>query len=295
MVNLEWYRTFKAIYTAGTLTGAAKELAITQPNVSQHLAALENYIGVELFERTARKMIATHYGKVLYTKIVGALETLESVENSFHKNIIKQQPTISIGAPREFFHAMVASRIAKSGFQINFQFGLTNDLLAKLEKSQLNFVFSNYAMDNSNFASEPIFTEKLVLVSSPKLNIQPFKKLVASGDSQKTENWLKQQKWLAYSSDLALIRRFWLINFQKRPAIQPSFIIPDLDTIAKAIATSKALSILPEYLVKSALKQKQLVKIWPGYAPVTNTLYLCYHKNQVTPAQLTAVHNLLKK
>jgi DNA-binding transcriptional LysR family regulator len=54
MLNFEWYRTFKAIYQAGTLTGAAQELLISQPNVSQHLSALEAYVGKQLFERPPR-------------------------------------------------------------------------------------------------------------------------------------------------------------------------------------------------------------------------------------------------
>ncbi|MBU7570082.1 MAG: LysR family transcriptional regulator, partial [Flavobacterium sp.] len=43
MVNLEWYRTFKAVYKSGTLTGAAEVLFISQPGVSLHLSSLENY------------------------------------------------------------------------------------------------------------------------------------------------------------------------------------------------------------------------------------------------------------
>lgn len=31
MLNLEWYRTFKAIYERGTLTEAADTLLLTQP------------------------------------------------------------------------------------------------------------------------------------------------------------------------------------------------------------------------------------------------------------------------
>ena len=59
MVNLEWYRTFKAIYQQDNLTKAVRYLMISQPNVSVHLAALENYIGGLLFERLPRKMVAT--------------------------------------------------------------------------------------------------------------------------------------------------------------------------------------------------------------------------------------------
>ena len=50
MVNLEWYRTFKAVYKSGTLTGAAEVLFISQPGVSLHLSSLENYVGYKLFK-----------------------------------------------------------------------------------------------------------------------------------------------------------------------------------------------------------------------------------------------------
>ncbi|SCC07303.1 regulatory helix-turn-helix protein, lysR family [Chitinophaga costaii] len=36
MVNLEWYRSFKAIYKTGTFTGAAEMLFVSQPDISLH-------------------------------------------------------------------------------------------------------------------------------------------------------------------------------------------------------------------------------------------------------------------
>ena len=37
MVNMEWYRTFVAIYEKSTLTKAAETLFTSQPGVSVHL------------------------------------------------------------------------------------------------------------------------------------------------------------------------------------------------------------------------------------------------------------------
>lgn len=73
MVNLEWYRTFKAVYETGSLTAAAKVLFITQPNVSQHISALEAHIGKTLFERRHR-IIPTDYAKIIFAQIVGQLK-----------------------------------------------------------------------------------------------------------------------------------------------------------------------------------------------------------------------------
>lgn len=83
MVNLEWYRTFKAIYKTGTLTGAAEVLFISQPGVSLHLSSLETYVGHKLFDRTGRKMIPTEHGKVLFNALVDPLTKLEEVEKIF--------------------------------------------------------------------------------------------------------------------------------------------------------------------------------------------------------------------
>ena len=58
MVNLEWYRSFIAIYKMGTLTKAAESLYTSQPGISLHLNALESYTGKKLFERTSRRMIS---------------------------------------------------------------------------------------------------------------------------------------------------------------------------------------------------------------------------------------------
>jgi len=66
MVDFEWYRSFIAVYRSGTVTGAAKARLLTQPAISQHIAALESASGHALFQRTPRKMIPTEHGKVLY-------------------------------------------------------------------------------------------------------------------------------------------------------------------------------------------------------------------------------------
>jgi DNA-binding transcriptional LysR family regulator len=67
--NLEWLRTFKAIYETGTLSAAAQELFISQPGVSLHLNSLEAFTGNKLFDRLARKMVPTEKGKILYNYI----------------------------------------------------------------------------------------------------------------------------------------------------------------------------------------------------------------------------------
>lgn len=40
-IDLELFRTFKAVFEIGTISGAARVLEVTQPSVTGHLKALE--------------------------------------------------------------------------------------------------------------------------------------------------------------------------------------------------------------------------------------------------------------
>jgi len=52
--NIGWelYRSFLGVLKAGSLSGAARELGLTQPTVGRHVAALETALGVALFTRS---------------------------------------------------------------------------------------------------------------------------------------------------------------------------------------------------------------------------------------------------
>lgn len=98
MVNLEWYRSFVSVYRVGTVSGAAELLHLTQPAVSQHIAALESTLGTTLFQRMPRRMLPTEAGKRLYTRVVNAIETLESIPT---RGVLNDVPLlIRLGTPR---------------------------------------------------------------------------------------------------------------------------------------------------------------------------------------------------
>lgn len=295
MINFEWYRTFKAIYQTGTLTGASQELLISQPNVSQHLSALEHYIGKQLFERKPRKMVPTEYGNLFYTQIIGAVEKLEDVETDFRQAVLTKQHTITcMGAPREFFNKVLAPRLHEVNLQLAVKFGVTKELMTKLSKGELKFVFATHKMEEKDIVYEPALFEHFHLVGNAGLDTTELKRFIARKEMDKAEHWLYTQNWFAYSSDLTIIRRFWLKNFKKRPAIKPRFIIPDFESIINAICHGDGVTIASGYLVKDMLKKKELKELWKGNTPTTNTIYLAYNKNSTTTSEVQLIKSLLK-
>jgi DNA-binding transcriptional LysR family regulator len=53
------YQTFLRVLERGSLSGAARELGLTQPTVGRHIAALEQALGAELFTRSQRGLRPT--------------------------------------------------------------------------------------------------------------------------------------------------------------------------------------------------------------------------------------------
>jgi DNA-binding transcriptional LysR family regulator len=64
-LNWELYRTFLAVLTEGSLSGAARALGITQPTAGRHIAALEAAFGQPLFTRSQTGLLPTEAADAL--------------------------------------------------------------------------------------------------------------------------------------------------------------------------------------------------------------------------------------
>ena len=73
---------FSTLATCGSLSAAARELGITTPAVSKHLAQMEARLGVVLVNRTTRRMSLTPEGELCLAharRILGDIHDLEQL------------------------------------------------------------------------------------------------------------------------------------------------------------------------------------------------------------------------
>ena len=73
-MELYQLNTFVKIADLGSLTRAAEQLFTSQPAISAQIKALEDELGLTLFERTSRGMQLTAKGRLLYDQAVATLE-----------------------------------------------------------------------------------------------------------------------------------------------------------------------------------------------------------------------------
>lgn len=70
-------QTFLAVAHSGSFSQAAEQLFLTQPAVSKRIAALEDELGISLFERIGRRVSLTQAGDILHKRAPTILLAME--------------------------------------------------------------------------------------------------------------------------------------------------------------------------------------------------------------------------
>ena len=80
VVKLDLYRIFCQVAESSSFSGAARELYMTQPAVSQAVSQLERELDMRLFSRTSRGVRLTNDGRLLYEHASAALNLIHAGE-----------------------------------------------------------------------------------------------------------------------------------------------------------------------------------------------------------------------
>ncbi len=269
MSQLEWYRNFLAVYRAGSVSEAARARHLTQPAVSQQLAALESAVGVPLFVRTPKGMKPTARGDALYGEVFGALDRLEQVSRGLRGRAASAMTSVRLGTSPEYFHAVALERLGHltlgdahtdrgGGFELVAHFAEDAALLSMLETGALDVAVTSLKPASRTLQHRVLAPKTFALVGPPGLEPPP-----PSLDAAGLARWLGAQPWVGYSQELPATRRFWQQHLRSRFEARQRLVVPDLRAVLRAVELGYGVSILPEILCREALAQGRVREVWP--------------------------------
>ncbi|WP_430612939.1 LysR family transcriptional regulator [Flavobacterium sp. JP2137] len=291
--NLEWLRTFKAIYETGTLSAAAQKLFISQPGVSLHLNSLESYTGYKLFDRSARKMVPTEKGKILYNWVFDPLKKMEHAEQHFHKKAKEDRATISVGMCFETFQYTLEEQIAKLPFNLIIKFGEYPQMQHDLDHGLLDLIITPQLGNQQNLEYRAFSKERIVLIAGSQTDTGEVDALLASKEIAKAAGLLKQQLWYSTAADMEHLKHFWLTHFGEHPDFSPNYIVPNISSIIRCLSNNVGYSIVPDFLCREAIEASKIKLIWEGLDPLENTLYFGTRKKTIYHREIAHLEELL--
>ena len=293
--NLEWLRTFRAIYETSTLSAAAKVLFISQPGVSLHLNSLEAHVGYKLFDRSPRRMVPTEKGKTLYNFILQPLQKLENAEQHFHRRSQADRATISVGMCFETFQYTLEEHIANIPFNLIIKFGLYPQMQADLDNGLLDMIITPQKGNHPNLVYQPFSKERIVLIAGSKTDSSELISLLKFGNILGARDFLKQQLWYSTAGDMEHLKNFWSKNFNEHPDFSPNYIVPNISSIIRCLSDNKGFSVVPDFLCRDALEAGKIKLVWEGNIPWENTLYFGTRKNTIYHNELAQLKKLFEE
>ncbi|WP_426329013.1 LysR family transcriptional regulator [Pedobacter sp. R-06] len=295
MINLEWFRTFKVIYEAGTLSAAAKDLFISQPGVSLHLSSLESFAGHRLFDRDTRKMVATERGTMLYNFIIDHMNKLEEAEHIFRRKSKAEKPTVSVGMSMEIFQHVLESNITDLPFNLVTRFGDCPQMLQDLNNGTLDLILTTQKGTQHNLDYKPFNTEKIILICGNQTDTNEFEQLLSQDNRPALKDWLNNQIWYTTAYDMEYLKNFWSASFDALPSFRPKYVVPSFASILRCMSNSKGFAVVPDFLCGKELAEKGIKLAWEGSPPLENTLYFAKRKNTAYPDEIKYLEDILNK
>jgi DNA-binding transcriptional LysR family regulator len=174
-MEIHQLKTFVAVAREGSITRASERLHLSQPAVSAHIKAIEDTLGLTLFERTPRGMSLTGDGIRLFAK---AEQTLAA-----HRELLEEASrikgsltgklrlgTASNASPEALGHLLTALSERFPDVEVALQHGTSLELLNGLRNGSLDAGFYNEAGESdAALTTLEVGCFDIYLVAPPRL------------------------------------------------------------------------------------------------------------------------------
>ena len=240
-------------------------------------------------------MISTERGKVLYNYIQEAVCKLEEAEQHFHKSTEKERPTISIGMCFETFQFTLEQYLPTLDFNVIIKFGEYPEMLKDLDNGILDMIITPQKGDYKSLVYKAFFKEKIVVIGGAQTSTEELQPLLKNKNSDEIQRWLKRQTWYGTTGDMEHLRRFWHMNFGKRPDFKPNYIVPNMSSIIRCLSAGKGIAVVPDFLSKRELDAGKIKLIWEGENVIENTLYFGTRKRTIYAAEIRQIEEIFEK
>ncbi|MEW6254997.1 MAG: LysR family transcriptional regulator [Pseudomonadota bacterium] len=160
---------FLAVCDVGSMAGAARQLSLTQPAVSQAVAELEARIGATLFDRSVRPLGLTPAGGVLRQRASALLTEAREIAPALRDTARSRYPLLRVGLVDSLSRALAAalgSHLMAQADEVSILAGLTASHASALLTRQLDLLLGADELDEvEGLERLPILSEPYVLLA----------------------------------------------------------------------------------------------------------------------------------
>jgi len=147
-INYHHLLYFKVIAEQGSVSKAAEVLRLGQPTLSAQLKQFEENLGVQLFERSHKKLSLTEQGRLALEYAKNIFELGNEMYEVLHDHLITKRAHLQIGAldsiPKQILLQLTKTAYKLGNCQISVTEGRIDELIRELTAHRIDLIVSNF-------------------------------------------------------------------------------------------------------------------------------------------------------
>jgi DNA-binding transcriptional LysR family regulator len=270
-VDLNKLRSFFVVVAEGGVSPAARVLGVTRSAVSQSIAALEAAIGVRLFHRVGKRLVATQQAERLHGRFAEyqamLAQTLAEVRNEDREVRGLVRIGVFLGFPRPTLARFIAGFLTRHpGARLQVRYGSQGELRDRLLRGRIDLAlsFRPSLEPGGKIRSVRLFAQELVLVSGRRHFRRDFRL-----------EHLRTTPVIDYYPSEALIDEWVRHHFRKRSVEREVRAwAATTDLVLELVLAQAGIGVLPRALVTTHVARRRLFVITTGKRELVDAIWL---------------------
>lgn len=263
-------RFFLAAAEAGSLSAAARLLGSNQPTVGRHIGALENDLGVKLFQRHPNGLVLSQEGAAVLEQVQLMQNGVQGIRRLIEGDYAELRGSVRMALPEGLCNALVVPRL------VDFQRRYPDLALilnvsassANLTRGEADVALRLYRPDEDDLVVRGLGSMEMGLYASREY-------LARQGTPDETGE-LADHRLIGYGDALERMpEQQWLL--QHAPRERPFTLRSDSTSARlRATACGLGLSIQPCLIAET---DPALVRVLPGACIPSHEIWLAFHRD----------------
>lgn len=292
-LRTEEIESYLLVVELGSVSGAARHMALSKSVVSKRISDLERSLGVTLLQRSTRRVQPTESGRHFYEQARAAMAQLTNAAESISKTSQELCGELRILAPMSFgtlWLSPLISEFAKAHPRLHVVMEL-DDRLVDTGYERYDVAIRITRLGDSALIARKLAVSRRILCCSPEY--------AAHAGLPESIDDIAGHACLSYSNSRP--GQIWAFRGHT-PQAAPKIIAPrgvftanNGEVLRDAALGDHGIAVLPLFIVSRELAAGRLIEVLPDEAPIDDGVFAVYPRTAYTSQKIRTLIQFLQQ
>lgn len=281
-MNLKQLEAFVQVAEGGSFSRAAKELYLTQPTISAHIASLEKELNVRLFIRNTKEVSLSEDGKELYKYAKPMMDLEHKIEERFGSGEEPGKHCITIAAstvPAQYLLPAILKRYNEKypEEQLKILEMDSAKVVLRVIDHMVDVGLTGTTLEKKHCRYVPFYKDQLVVITP---NTEKYRKLQA--ESADDISWICQESFIMREEGSGTRKEAEKQFARAGISVEELDVIASIEnqeTIKKSVSQGLGISVLSALASKDEVEEGHILAFPIPGADSGRNINLVYNKN----------------